>query len=106
MLDNGWKPLNKGKRNMKYDLEPVKEVLRAFLKDVEDTKGIRKKISKPQPARSFIIKDKMPEFDASEFNFAYLTESSYFKCVVNQSKFAFITALVIFGVIGKWYILG
>jgi hypothetical protein len=82
MLDNDWKPLNKGNRNMKYDLEPAKTLLRAFLKDIEDVKPLEKLVSQPQPALSFTIKDKMPEFDASEFNFDeedsyWLKEDSY-----------------------------
>ncbi len=39
-LVSDWKPLKKGNRNMKYDLEPAKEVLRAFLKDIEDVKAL------------------------------------------------------------------
>lgn len=53
---------------MKQDLEPAKNVLRAFLKDIEEVKAIRRQMSPPQFARSFTIKDKMPEFEATEFN--------------------------------------
>jgi hypothetical protein len=53
---------------LKCDLEPAKSVLHAFLKDIEDVKAIRKQMSQPQPALSFTIKDKTPEFDAIGFN--------------------------------------
>lgn len=49
---------------MKYDLEPAKTILSNFLKEIEEVK----QMSPPQLARSFTIKDKMPEFDATEFN--------------------------------------
>lgn len=52
---------------MKYDLEPAKKVLRAFLSEIENVKALRKNISAPQPALSFTISDRMPVFDSSEF---------------------------------------
>ncbi len=53
---------------MKIDLEPAKKVLRTFLTEIENTKNFRKSIFPPQPALSFRVKDKMPEFDTTEFN--------------------------------------
>lgn len=53
---------------MKYDLEPAKNVLRTFLKEMEEVKAIRKQMSSPQAAQSFTIEDKMPIFDATEFS--------------------------------------
>ncbi|MFI5342773.1 MAG: hypothetical protein ACHQUC_00975 [Chlamydiales bacterium] len=52
---------------MKNDLERAKNVLRAFLADIEAVKGLRKNVSLPLPALSFVIEDRMPVFDGSEF---------------------------------------
>jgi hypothetical protein len=48
-------------------LEKVKDVLRDFLKDIEETQSIRKNMSAPQMALAFTVADRMPIFDASTF---------------------------------------
>ena len=53
---------------MLQDISAAKNILKAFLKDIEETTAIRKQMSSPQFAKSFIIKDKMPVFEATEFN--------------------------------------
>jgi hypothetical protein len=65
---------------VKIDLEPAKKVLRTFLKEIENTKNFRTSMSLPQPALSFRVKDKVPEFDTTEFNSesnSYWEEDAY-----------------------------
>jgi hypothetical protein len=50
------------------DLEPAKKVLRKFLAEIEEVKAFHKNISQPQLVTVFLIKDRMPVFDTSEFN--------------------------------------
>jgi len=52
---------------MKFDLEPAKAVLRAFLADIEELKNIRQSISAPQMATAFSVVDRTPIFDSTEF---------------------------------------
>jgi hypothetical protein len=53
---------------MQINLEPVKKILSAFLEDIQNVKDIRKQISAPQPALSFTIQDRLPEFVIEDFN--------------------------------------
>jgi hypothetical protein len=53
---------------MKHDLEPIKNALHAFLKDIEEVKALRKHMTPPMSAESLSIKDKEPIFDASKIN--------------------------------------
>lgn len=68
MLERDSKPIQLRTQDLNGDLEPAKKVLRKFLAEIEEVKAFRKNISQPQLATSFSIKDRMPVFDASEFN--------------------------------------
>lgn len=52
---------------MKIDLELAKNIIQAFLADREAMKAIRRRISEPQMATAFSIKDQMPIFESTEF---------------------------------------
>ena len=51
------------------DLEPAKNVLRNFLKDLEVVRGYRNNVSQPQLSPSFTIDDRMPAFDITKYKF-------------------------------------
>ncbi|MBS0649799.1 MAG: hypothetical protein JSR93_01430, partial [Verrucomicrobia bacterium] len=55
---------------MKYDLEPARKVLKAFLAERDESKAIRQGISAPSPALAFGIEGQTPIFEASEFTMA------------------------------------
>ena len=52
---------------MKPNLEPAKSILRSFLKEIEKVKDLQKNISEPIQATSFSVKDRLPEFNHTEF---------------------------------------
>lgn len=54
---------------MSNDIEPAKNVLRNFLKDLEEERSLRSNISQAQFAPSFTINDRMPAFDITKYKF-------------------------------------
>lgn len=51
---------------MKWDLEPAKMVLKAFLTERNSARTMRQGISAPSPATAFRVEDRSPIFDSSE----------------------------------------
>ena len=55
---------------MKWDLEPAKTLLRAFLTERNNVRTMRQGISAPSPAIAFRVEDRSPIFDLSEVSSA------------------------------------
>ncbi len=57
----------KQEKSVLLDLEPAKNVIRAFLDDIEAVKNIRHKISAPQIATAFSVSDRIPLSTSTQF---------------------------------------
>lgn len=83
---------------MKWDLEPAKMVLKAFLTERDSARTMHQGISAPSPAIAFRIEDRSPIFDSSEVASApdsfwekddayglLLTEPWFWRAIANYS---------------------